>query len=118
MKNVAADVDFAANIQPLLERSCVGCHAGEGAEGNLQMTTRSPLLRGGDSGIPALVPGESESSLLYLAAVGTEEGLHMPPLDAREKYPALHPEELRLLKTWIDQGATWPDGRRLAAPAY
>ncbi len=114
----AGPVDFVRHIQPLLERSCVGCHAGDEPQGNLDMTTRMPLLRGGETGVPAVVPGLSGESLMYIAVSGASDELHMPPLDAREKFPALTAEEVAKIKQWIDTGASWPKHLILKTAGY
>jgi hypothetical protein len=40
----------------------------------------------------------------------------MPPRALRERFPALSPDEIALLRAWIDQGAGWPAGVLLTAP--
>lgn len=112
------DVDFARDVRPILERSCVGCHSGDEPSSNLVMTNRDSLLKGGDSGVAALSPGLSDESLLLTAAIGSADGLTMPPEDDREKFPALETDELAILKKWIDDGAAWPKGVELKSPAY
>src|SRR5690606_15600313 len=61
----AADhaIDFARDIQPILQRSCVRCHARGRARGGFSIETRERLLQGGDSG-PAVQPGNSAESEL------------------------------------------------------
>ncbi len=38
------------------------------------------------------------------------EDMEMPPLKKRKSYPALTPEQVQTLSTWINEGAEWPDG--------
>ena len=45
----------------------------------------------------------------WLSAIRYED-LEMPPLSARDKFPALTDEEIVRLRTWVQQGAIWPDG--------
>jgi hypothetical protein len=59
----AADVDFQAGVMPILARKCFRCHAGDKPDGNLSLTDRAALLRGGDGG-PAIVPEDAARSLL------------------------------------------------------
>lgn len=96
---------FARDIQPIFERSCAGCHGGEKPRAGLSVASRETLLKGGASGEPAIVPGRSGDSLLLHYVAGKIEDLEMPPLDRREKYPALKEEEVALLRSWIDAGA-------------
>ena len=53
-------IDFTKEIQPILQASCVQCHANNSAKGGLSMDTREGLLKGGESG-PAF-PRESSSA--------------------------------------------------------
>ena len=50
-----------------------------------------------------IVPGNSAGSPLYRRVSGTQSGAQMPPA------APLRPEQINVIKTWIDQGADWPD---------
>ena len=102
-------IDFAHQIKPLLERSCVGCHGGEKPRGLFLVQSRDAILKGGASGEAAIVPGHSEKSLLIDYVSGTVPDLEMPPKAQRKRFPALSADEVALLRTWIDQGAEWPE---------
>src|SRR6266446_6321137 len=54
-------VDFAKDIQPILENSCLKCHCPEQAKGKLLLDTREHALKGGENG-PAILPGQSAKS--------------------------------------------------------
>ncbi len=100
----AADrsVDFAKEIQPLLEQQCFECHGPQKQRAGLRLDSRDALLRGGDSG-PAAVPGKSAESLLVQAVAGTRADLARMP----NKRPPLSPAEIGLLRAWIDRGLAW-----------
>src|SRR5690606_37612573 len=67
---------------------------------------RQKAMLGGDTGA-VIVPGKGgESRLLHLAAGLDEETGPMPP---EEMASPLSTEQIALLRTWIDQGAKWPD---------
>jgi ankyrin repeat protein/mono/diheme cytochrome c family protein len=104
----AATVDFARDVRPIFERSCAGCHAREKPRGAFAIASRESLLKGGQSGEPAIAPGYSDDSPLIHYVSGKVEDLEMPPLDRREKYPALTAAEIDLLRAWVDAGAPWP----------
>ena len=36
----------------------------------------------------------------------------MPPRAVRDRFPALSPDEVALLRAWIDRGTEWPRGCR------
>jgi hypothetical protein len=109
-------IDFAQQIKPLLERSCVGCHSGEKPRGLFRVDGREAILRGGASGEAAIVPGRSEESPLVDYVSGKVPDAEMPPRARRERFPALRADEVALLRAWIDQGAEWPKGVSLASP--
>src|SRR5262245_38099745 len=69
---------FEKKIRPVLVSKCYKCHAESSAsvKGGLLLDTRDGLRKGGESGA-AIVPGDSQSSLLMEAL--RFEGLEMPP---------------------------------------
>ena len=76
-----------------------------------------PDREGGQSGEPAITPGYADDSPLIQYVMGRIEDLEMPPLDKREKYPALSDAEIDLLRAWIDDGAPWPAGETIEVSA-
>ncbi len=108
-------VDFARQIKPLLERSCVACHGGGKPRGLYRMDDRDAILKGGASGEAAIVPGHGEKSRLIDHVSGIVPDSAMPPRSQRGKFPALRTGDVALLRAWIDQGAEWPDGVVLSA---
>ena len=67
------------------------------------MDSREALLRGGDIG-KVIAAGDSERSRLIVLVSGTDPQTVMPP-----DGPQLKPEEVGILRAWIDQGSVWPD---------
>jgi ankyrin repeat protein len=51
----------------------------------------------------SIVPGNGAGSPVYLKLIGKQPGLQMPPTGP------LKPEQINVMKLWIDQGADWPD---------
>ncbi len=102
-------VTYEKDIEPILVNKCAFCHSGNLKEGKLDMGTYETLLKGGKRG-NSLVPGKSAESLLIKLA-GRSEKPFMPP---KSEEP-LTPEELALIKLWIDQGAKAPSGARVKA---
>ncbi len=69
-------------------------------------------MKGGESGV-AIKTGDSAGSLLIQVVVGAHESIDiMPP-----KGDPLTPEQVGILRAWIDQGAAWPDAEATAPPA-
>ena len=99
-----AAVDFSRDIRPILEGRCFECHGPKKQKSGLRLDRRSTILKGGDSGKPALTPGQSAASLLIQKVTSTDAEEVMPP-----KGDKLSAEQIALLKAWIDHGATMPD---------
>jgi mono/diheme cytochrome c family protein len=94
-------VSFAADVAPLLVGNCNGCHIDAmQTRGGLRMDTFAQLLRGGDSG-DVIIPGRGNESLLVQKLRG-QVGEQMPA-GGRS---ALSEESIKLIATWIDEGAT------------
>lgn len=95
-------VSFARDIAPLLVANCNGCHyGGNRTQGGLSFNAFAGLLKGGASGA-ILAPGDGDESLLVKKLRGTV-GARMP---AGGRAP-LSDESILLVKTWIDEGATF-----------
>ena len=94
-------IDFSKEIKPIFEASCIKCHGRGRDKGNLRIDTRETLLKGGDSG-PAVMPGKSAESLLIALVQGIDPDEVMPKKGTR-----LTPEQIGLLRAWIDQGLPW-----------
>jgi hypothetical protein len=96
-------VSFASEVEPILTAKCAGCHSGKARRGKYDLGTYPALMKGGKTG-PAVVPGKSADSLLVQLAGRTKDPV-MPP---GKKNVPLTPEELALVKLWVDQGAKGP----------
>jgi WD40 repeat protein len=97
-------VDFETQILPIFKRNCLACHNATDAKGDLVMETPATILKGGENGAVVVPRKSQESSLLKSSA--KEAKPFMPPKDNKVGAEALKPDELALLKAWIDQGAT------------
>ena len=97
---VAGKVDFGRDVLPVLQQNCVGCHGPTQQLSGLRLDRRSSVFK---AGARRVVPGSLDNSFLYHRLIGSEAGLPMPPTGA------LPPDQINLIKTWIEQGAEWPD---------
>ncbi|HEV3120740.1 MAG TPA: DUF1549 domain-containing protein, partial [Isosphaeraceae bacterium] len=91
---------FRDQVAPIFRERCVMCHGGKAPKGQLSLATGETLRNGGASG-PAVVPGKPDESLLLDMISGDEP--EMP-----QKGEKLAPEQVARIRTWIEQGATWP----------
>jgi Planctomycete cytochrome C len=96
---------YERDIKPIVEKSCVKCHSGEKAKSKYHMETLQGLIKGGESGDAAIIPGQSAKSPLVHYVSDLVEDMEMPPTEKRDKYPALTKEQIGLIRAWIDQGA-------------
>jgi len=97
-------VDFESDVKPILESRCVDCHGPEDPEAKFRILSRKSLLRGGESGEPAIVPASSADSFLIKVVAGLDPHLKMPP-----EGPRLTSQQIAVLRAWIDQGLAMPD---------
>ena len=105
--------DFAQDVRPVLERSCFGCHGPDKQKNGYRLDVRDIALKGGDSGNPAIKPGDPlESHLIRLILLPPRHDDVMPP----EGKQSLNSEEIMVLIDWIRNGATFPEnGSQLTA---
>ena len=101
--NRKTDVDFEKEILPILRKNCLACHNSTDAESDLVLETPADILKGGIDG-PAAIAMKGSESLLVLLASRAQESF-MPPDDNDVGAKMLTPNELGLIKLWIDQGA-------------
>ena len=100
---IAVEIDFEREVLPILEDRCWHCHGEDEVESGLRLDRRATMLKGGDSGLAAVVPGQVADSYLVEVVKHLDPGMEMPPDDAQ--IPA---EEIAVLEAWIEQGAIWP----------
>jgi WD40 repeat protein len=101
--NLGRPVDFEKDIQPILDEKCVACHNVAIAESKLILEDVPAILKGGKRG-PAVVAKEPDKSLMYRVAARAVDPV-MPPLPNKVSAAAFTPQELGLLKKWIEEGA-------------
>lgn len=95
----SAKIEFGKDVLPILRQNCMPCHGPTQQINGLRLDRKSSAL----SGRRRILPGSSENSRLYLRLIGSENGTPMPPTGK------LRPEQISVIRAWIDQGAEWPD---------
>jgi WD40 repeat protein len=103
-----APVDFVVDILPFLRKNCIACHNESEAKGDVVLETVPAILAGID-GDAMVEPGDGAGSILFQVA-GHRARPPMPPKRNKVGAKPLSPEELALLKMWIDQGAKESEG--------
>lgn len=107
-KPVASPAVTYAHVRPILMARCVACHAratlnDRVLSGGLALDTLQAIrngVAGQGKARAVLVPGKSAQSALYLRLVATDPARRMP-----KGGPALNPQDIALIRKWIDAGA-------------
>ena len=104
--SACADVDFHRDVQPVLAEHCWHCHGGdaEDRKGGLRLDRFEEAVKGGESGSPAIVPGNPDQSELIRRIVSHDADVVMPPPDQKKPVSEL---QLQILKQWIQEGAEY-----------
>src|SRR5262245_9426026 len=91
-------VDFGRDVFPILRQNCIGCHGPVQQISGLRLDRRSVVLNR-----KGVVPGSSDNSFLFHRISGDAYGIQMSFIGL------FRLEQIEVIKTWIDQGAEWPD---------
>lgn len=91
-------VNFEKDIKPIFENHCIACHNEEDSNG-MQIDDQ-------DETLGYVVEEDAESSDLYLRLIDEDETVVMPPPEVGRP---LTEAQIALVKTWINEGAVWPE---------
>ena len=99
-------IAFSREILPLLSDHCFACHGPDekARKGGLRLDTLAGARGSGKSGKSAITPGRPDESEILRRIHSSDPDEVMPPRDSGK---ALQPEQVRLLRQWIAQGAPW-----------
>lgn len=85
---------YEQQVKPILANNCFSCHGSGRVKGGLQLTHRSSLLRGGESGPVINEQSPRESMLLKVVQSGS-----MPPRGELSR------QEIQVLAQWVQMKA-------------
>lgn len=105
-------VNFEREILPIFRRNCLACHNRTSTKAGVLLESPEDILKGGDNGKIVVPKRSSDSSLLKVSSHQSDPV--MPPRGNKASAVNLTPEELGLLKLWIDQGAKGEVRREVA----
>lgn len=89
-------------IAKVIEARCAECHGATTTKGSLRLDSLEAIVKGGENG-PALVVGRSaDSAIVMRMLLPVDRDEHMPP----EGKPGPTPEEIEVVRFWIDRGAS------------
>ena len=99
-------VSFSRDVLPILSDRCFHCHGPDAShrEADLRLDLRDEAIRD-RGGYAALVPGDAAASAIIARVISTDPDLLMPPADSHRK--PLNPDEIAVLRRWVNQGAVW-----------
>ncbi len=113
--------DFALfyQVKPILKR-CLRCHGPSEQKSEYRMETRQAAIKGGEiaefTEVPAITPGNSGQSLMIRFVIAEEEDPYNDIYPMPSEGERLTPQQIELLRRWIDQGLKWPPGADLLPP--
>uniref|UniRef100_UPI003593D73C c-type cytochrome domain-containing protein n=1 Tax=Persicitalea sp. TaxID=3100273 RepID=UPI003593D73C len=94
------EIDYNADVKPILNKNCMACHGGVKKAGNVSFLFEEEMLKPGKSGKIPVVRGDANASEMIRRILSDDPDERMP-----KKGPELSDEEVNTLKKWIDQGA-------------
>ena len=98
--SAAEPPSYSKQIRPFLTRYCSECHNAKEIQGGLNLESYASLMEGGLHG-PVLVAGKADDSRIVMQVEGKMKPT-MPPKKAARR-PT--PEEVAVLRAWVDAGA-------------
>lgn len=97
-------IDFAKQIQPILQQNCVKCHGPEKQKAKLRLDSKEAAMKGGKDGV-IIVAGNAEKSELYRRITLPKGDDDIMPNEG----DPLTKEQTDLVRAWINQGAEWSE---------
>ena len=109
-----ADIRYNRDIRPILSENCFACHGPDAParKADLRLDKKEGLFTKAKHAI-AVVPGEPGKSELFARVSNADPDEVMPPPKTGKK---LTPQQVDLLKRWIEQGAKWEGHWAYTAP--
>lgn len=97
-------VTYANDIKPIFDATCIKCHGEQKPKGKLRLDSLQGVLNGSKDG-KVIEPGNSAKSMLVqnVAHLGDEDDF-MPPPKNKLGLKQLTPQQIGLIRAWIDQG--------------
>lgn len=93
---------YAADVEPILGEHCLQCHGPDKQQGDLRLDLKDAALAGGESGWPAIEPGNPlASDVIRRLFLPRDHEEAMPPDDR----PRPSDEQIVVLADWIAEGA-------------
>jgi len=106
LAGAAEPVGFNRDIRPIMSDTCFHCHGFDAntREGGLRLDIREEALKAGDSGLPAIVPGNPGKSEIIARIFSDDPDDLMP---AAKSHKTLTPAQKELFRRWVAEGARY-----------
>jgi mono/diheme cytochrome c family protein len=103
------EVDYAKQIQPIIEKHCYKCHSAQEKKpkGDLRLDTPDLIMRGAKDGVVVVAGKPDDSRLIQRISLPLDHDDVMPPKDKAEP---LTKDQIALLRKWIEQGPKFGEG--------
>jgi len=101
---IPSKIDYNTEVKPIFNKKCITCHGGVRKKSGFSLLFRSEALAPAESGKPAIVPGDPDHSEMIRRLTLKDPEERMP-----YKHEKLSDTEIKILRNWIKQGATWGD---------
>ena len=96
-----AQVAFESEVAGVIARNCLSCHNEENDDGGISFQIRDSFLES-----ETVVKGNLSRANCFEQSLPRTA---MRPRMPKDRAP-LSPEEVALVRTWIEEGAEWPEG--------
>lgn len=98
-------VTYQQDIKPIFDATCIKCHGQVKPKGKLHLDSLEGILKGSEDGKVIEVGNSAKSQLVVNIAHLGEPDDFMPPPKNKLGVKQLTPEQVGLVRAWIDQGA-------------
>jgi hypothetical protein len=104
-------VDFNRQVRPILSDNCFTCHGPDSTKRMAKL--RLDISDGGIFANSVVVPSDAAGSRLYQRISNPDTAKRMPPAYSGR---TLTPQQIAMIKQWIDEGAKWQKHWAFQAP--
>jgi hypothetical protein len=110
-------VNYSRDIRPILSNTCYKCHGPDENQrkAGLRLDKKEGAYAKLESGDVAVVPGASAKSAVWQRLTAKDPDVRMPPADSGK---TIAPEQIDLIKRWIDEGAEFHGHWSLLPPQH
>ena len=108
INHIPDSISYNFDVRPILSDKCFICHGPDGnkRQADLRLDIAEEAYRAltENPGKHALVPGDPQSSQVFLRISSEDSTFRMPPVESNL---SLAQHEIKLIKKWIEQGAKY-----------